>query len=277
MTEPTYATCPCGCGQRQDLGLLAASCTARLERELGDVASLVRELDVTLSRQARISVGGKSGKGWAHEKLPIHEGARQAGDVLANTLTTWARDVSGDPQSLGLAPGRPPAVQAAWILLGSINEIRRHPEVKELVDEITSGIAQARHAVDRPADLAYVGPCRAVNTDEYGRAHECGADLYARPEAAEVVCRVCGGETVVAEQRAWLLNEADDRLFTVREAAQMIGDFYGTKVTEAGIRGLIHRKKLGYRSGKLLRLGDLREVLGDIRAQRAVEAERIGA
>jgi hypothetical protein len=308
-TEPEYATCPCGCGTRQDAGLLSAACTEKLERLLAEVSGLVRELDVTLSRQAKIGGAGKSGKGWAHEKLPLNLGAVEAADNLGNVLTTWARDVSGHQWSHSVGairvyrnpasryrgplcfghcwhescgwmttfdnlPVDPPAMQAATQLLATIDAIRRHPAVNELLDEITDAVQQARRAIDRPSERVYVGPCLVPVEDpeNVGGVKECPEDLYARPDAAQAVCRACGITHDVAERRAWLLNQSADMLFTVREAARMIGNNGGIPVTEASIRGYIHRatNPLAYRPGtKLIRLGDLLDILIRQRTEKA--------
>jgi hypothetical protein len=264
----TAATCPV-CLAQQDAGLLCSSCCDRLERELGDVAAIVGELDVTLSKQARIGTPGKSGL--ARERIPINVGAMQAADNLGNVLTTWARDVGTEWWSFRRPAAR--SVIAAGYLLGEINAIRRHPAVVELVDEITDAVAQARRAVDRPADRVFVGPCMSEQPDDEGRLVTCLEDLYAREGAGTVRCKVCTWEHDVAERRQWLLDRAADRLFTVREAAQMMGDVGGIRVTESSIRGYIHRASnpLNYRAGtKLIRLGDLLTVVLD-------ESERKGA
>jgi hypothetical protein len=250
--------CP-ACYAKQDQGLLCHACTTRLERDLGDVAAIVADLDISLSKQARI--GNASGPGGlARERTPINVGAMNAADDLANTLTTWARDVK---PAWGLLSYGHPSMVAARILLAEIPAIRRHPAVGELVDEVTDAIVQARRAVDRPADRIFVGPCMAENPDDDGRQVTCLEDLYARPHASEVRCRVCSTEHEVAERRTWLLDKARDRLFTVREAAQMMGDVGGIRVTEASIRGYIHRGKIGYRAGNTIRLGDLLAVVVD--------------
>jgi hypothetical protein len=85
---------------------------------------------------------------------------------------------------------QPPAVAARLVdqrhrgilLLGHIPEIRRHPAVVELVDEISDAIHQARRAVDRPADRVYLGQCMET-PDEEGRPVTCLEDIYARPWA----------------------------------------------------------------------------------------------
>jgi hypothetical protein len=248
------------CGAAQAESLLCHADTTALERELGDVAAIVGELQVTISKQARIGGGGKGGP--ARERTPVNWGAVAVADDLGNTLTTWARDVSGEAQlTRRLNETSPVSVVASRILLRNVAVIRRHPAVVELVDEITDAIRQARQAVDRPADRIFVGPCMAENPDDEGGQVTCLEDLYARPQASEVRCKVCGTEHPVAERRSWLLEQARDRLFTVREAAQMMGDVGGIKVTEASIRGYIHRKRILYHTGTLILLGDLLKVI----------------
>jgi hypothetical protein len=254
----TAAVCPV-CEAFQSEGLLCHSDTSALERELGDVAALVAELDISISKQARIGNAGPSGL--ARERTPINVGAMLVADDLGNTLTTWARDVGevGFLAQHSTSPSR----AAARILLNHIPEIRKHPAVVELVDEITDAIRQARRVVDRPADRQFVGPCLAESPDDEGRQVSCLEDLYARHGASEVRCKVCSTEHPVAERRAWLLEKAKDRLFTVQETAQMMGDVGGIKVTEASIRGYIHRGRIAYHTAKMIRLGDLLTVVLD--------------
>lgn len=258
----TNAVCPV-CAAEQSQSLLCSACCDRLERDLGDVAAIVGELDVTLSKQAKIGVGGKSGKGGTHEKWPINMGAVEAADNLSNVLTTWARDVNGDH---GFTPATVNITRvAASVLLTYIDAIRRHAAVVELVDEITDAIAQARRAVDRPADRVYLGQCYVETPDEEGKKVTCLAELYARPNAAEVRCKVCAAEHPVAERRAWLLQRAQDMIVTVKEASSYLGEVGGIKVSQSSIRGYLHRGRLAYRLGVTngIRLGDLLEVVLD--------------
>lgn len=254
------STCP-SCGCEQDAGLLCHAETTALERELGDVAAIVGELDVTLSKQARIGTPGKSGL--ARERIPINVGAMQAADNLGNVLTTWARDIDAPTVAHGWSN---PPVAASRFLLANVPTIRRHPAVNELVDEVTDAIRQARRAVDRPADRIYLGQCMFETPDADGRQVTCLAEIWARPTASEVVCSVCSTEHPVAERRAWLLTRAADMLFSVKDAALLIGEVGDIKVTESSIRGYLHRGRLQYRApvdAKRFRLGDLLEVVMD--------------
>lgn len=257
-------TCPvCGC--EQGASLLCASDTARLERELGDVAALVAELDVTLSKQARI--GNAGAPGLARERTPINVGAMQVADVLQNVLTTWARDLDERATRMALREWRQevhPTVTASYVLMNAIDAIRKHPAVEELVDEVTDAISQARRVIDRPADRVYLGQCLVATPDEQGRDVTCLEEIWARPGASEVTCKVCGVEHPVAERRAWLLKKSEDYLFTVKDASEMMGEVGHITVTQASIRSYIHRNRIAYRPGtKLIRLGDLLAVVID--------------
>lgn len=255
------ATCP-ACAAPQDAGLLCHSCTSLLERDLGDVASIVADLDIALSKQARI--GNAGGGGLARERSPISIGAMQAADTLTNVLTTWARDVCGGRR--WLAHANLPAVAGANYLLAEIPAIRRHPAVDELADQIHDAISQARRAVDRPADRIYLGQCEFEQDVEGGGTVTCYEELYASPGASEVRCRVCGITHPVHERRAWLMTRAEDMLFTPREASEMLGEIGHINVSQASIRGYIHRGKIAFRApieAKRFRLGDLLAVIMD--------------
>jgi len=249
-------TCPV-CSAEQSLSLLCSRCCDRLERDLGDVASIVADLDVALSKMSRIGNAGPGGL--ARERTPINVGAMNAADDLQNTLTTWARDVVSEHLSTPAPPG--PSVHAAFALLRHIDAIRRHPAVVELVDEVTDAIHQARRAVDRPADRIYLGVCMVPTPDEEGRDVTCLEEVWAKPGASETVCKVCGVTHEVRDRRAWLLKKSEDYLFGVKEASEMMGEVGGITVTQASIRGYIKRGKIAYHTGTMIRLGDLLEVI----------------
>jgi hypothetical protein len=248
-------TCPY-CDAPQDAGLLCSSCCDQLERDLGDVPAIVVDLDITISRQAKIGQAGKGGP--AHERTPVHLGAVAVADDLQNTLTSWARDVTEACGWVWVASKAPPSSQSAAALLMCIDTIRRHPAVAELVDEVTDAIRQARRVVDRPLDRQYLGQCMAQADGVI-----CYEEIYARLGAHEVACKVCGITHVVVERRAWLLQRAEDLLVTVREASSYMGEVGGIRVTQAAIRGYLHRGRIGYRTGTMIRLGDLLAVVVD--------------
>ena len=260
MSAPSSA-CPV-CTAEQPEGLCCHDCTSRLERNLSEVRGIVDELAVTISKQARIGQAGKPGP--ARERSPVNWGASAVADNLGNVLTTWAHEIVSNPCGRWM---HQPAQDGAHILLGNINLVRRHPAVAELVDEIADALSQARKVIDRPADRQYLGQCMAPTPDVQGRDITCLADVWARQHAHAATCSACGITHDVAERRAWLLLQASDMLVTAKEASRYIGEVGHIRVTEASIRGLIHRERIAYRPGtKTLRLGDLLDVLTDMRA-----------
>lgn len=166
------SACPV-CNRRQDDGIMCHSCCVVIETELVDVPNVVIELGVTLARQGRGEVTGKGGL--AHERPGYHGGASIAAGVLGNTLTTWARDISGDDWRP--KPGEDQTVAAAALLLDQINLARRHAEAKELHEEVVSAIQQGRNATDRAANrtIFAVGPC--PEEDEDGTP--CSGEVFA--------------------------------------------------------------------------------------------------
>jgi hypothetical protein len=184
-------------------------------------------------------------------------------DHLTNTLTTWARDVTqwrGERHT-----DMSPAVLSSYVLLNHIDAIRRHPAADELLNQITDAIKEARRAIDRPADRIYLGQCYVENPDDDGRMVTCLNEIYGRPSSKEVTCGVCYAEHPVAERRAWLLQRAADMIVTVKEASQYLGEVGGIRVSQASIRGYVHRGRITYRPGITngIRIGDLLAVVLD--------------
>ncbi len=270
MTDP--ATCP-RCFAPQTHGLLCHSCTSSLEHDLDAVPAVIGELDTTISRQARIGASGKGGP--AHERWAYASAASAVADDLTAVLNAWARDLAIRSSATTAVVYRNrhvpaagpfhlrcphdscramrttitrdihPAAAAASALHSAIDDIRKHPGVAELVDEIHDALTRARRSVDRPADRQFVGPCMTLRDGV-----TCTEDLYARPGATEVRCPACQTQHPVADRRVWMLQQAGDMLFTVREAAQMVGSFGERAISESTIRGYVSRGLLGYH-GKL--------------------------
>lgn len=157
----TTAVCPvCGCEQADSL--LCDRDTANLRTDLQGngvlmgVAELVDNLHVAMAKQARGSDPGKAGL--ARERMPANLEAGRHVRELEYRLGTWAMDVTGDrwwPRA-----GRYVAAEAAGLLAGSLDHIRRHGAVAELVAEIAGAIDDARRSLDvEPFTRFAVGPC----------------------------------------------------------------------------------------------------------------------
>ena len=223
------ATCP-SCGCHQPDGLLCYDDAVAVETMLAAVPELAHQLDLAISKQAKLSTG-KAGKGTARERSPINWGAVAVRDALLVEYGLWG---------------------------GDINAIRRHPQAAEIVSGIGRAVKDAYRCIDRMADRKYLGQCEAT---EDGAV--CHAELWVRPGAHQVRCTQCETVHDVGERRADMLEQAKHMLFTVKEASQMMGEVGQIRVTESSIRGYIHRGRIAYHSGTMIRLGDLLAVVLD--------------
>jgi hypothetical protein len=101
--------------------------------------------------------------------------------------------------------------------------------------------------------------------DEDGRQVTCLAEIYASPTAHHAACKVCGASHEVAERRQDLLDRAKDMLFTVQEAAQMVGSYGALSIGESTIRGYVSSGQISYHGkvagSSVIRLGDLMKVI----------------
>jgi hypothetical protein len=226
------ATCPsCGCVQPE--GLLCHDDTAALETMLAAVPQLLEQLNVAVSKQARISTGGKAGKGSAHEKSPVNWGVVAVRDTLLIELALWGDDITA---------------------------IRRHPQAADIVSGIGHVVKNAYRAIDRTIERQYLGQCLF---EEQGLT--CHAEIWAKPGARTVTCTQCEITHDTSERRAALLDLAEDMIVTPREASRYVGEVGGIKVGHQQIRNYLDRKRIAVRPSpddvKRLRLGDLLDVL----------------
>jgi len=224
-------TCATGCDRPTGGYYLCPHCTHALVADLRRVDELADQLDATISRQTRTATGVGVTSRPSERPLPVDLTAAEIRADLVNVLTTWARDVADRTGTTAANVAAMPT--AAAFLLAHESTLRTHPAAAELHDEITDAIHRAWRAVDRPAERRFVGPC-----------DECGADMYARPHAAEHTCRDCGARYDADERRAWLLEQARDRIETASTIARALPGLLGTNVTPAMIRGYVHRGRL---------------------------------
>lgn len=296
----------CACGRPiQDTAVVCPHCGFQLDAALAELVAyqgLAYDLDVTLAKQANITSANtgsqpedpqaKAPGTLKPQQLPYHGGASRAAGELKTALVTWARIVIKDT-GVGTVPTFGPTCRschhrscrdirtrglpsvdtiagvAAW-LRPHVGWLRYHEAGQEAVDGICDAVAAARRTVDRPAERLYAGPC------------DCGADLYARLEAAHVVCRDVSHEDgplvwPVGERRAWLLRSAEDVLATTTEISRALTR-YQKPITPSALRGYVGRKRLfakGERTenGKVLALYRL----GDVLAIVAPEQEKVSA
>lgn len=214
----------CACGKpTRDNYVLCDDCTDTLERTLGDVAGVVEEVEVTMTRQRSAPI--VSGPPSATTGLPWHDKAAVALRNLHNLLVLWVRlcDEEGVGTGPTDLPADKPAALAGW-LLHRVHGLARHDAAVEALDEITDAVAECEHIVFwKRKNRNYLGTCGQRVEDEDGVTllDACPGDVYADEGAQVGTCQECGQGVTVVVRQGEMNRELDDRLCTASELARL--------------------------------------------------------
>ena len=297
--------CPI-CGKPiPDNAYICRPCGLTLTTALNHIADLHSELDITLTRQARIGStnaapppedapekDAKNVEFWgvAVQQNPFHIGASKVAHDVGNTITTWARVIL-EERGMELPPIPEPPIgpvcNPTECKHESCTVIRWHikdSEITHAAKFIAAHVWWLRHRPEAPeaySDLVAIASQLERIIDQpptlkyAGPCNICRKDLYAREGAGKVECRPCGMTYDMSGRREWLLECAEDRLERASLIAQAVTDL-GSPISADRIRKWAQRSQLiphaTDRLGRpLYRIGD---VLGLLRndTQRKVSA-----
>lgn len=250
----------CTCGKPTgESSYLCTDCKDDLWRALGNVPSLVSELEVTLARQRRFEQQSDGSRSTV-DALPYDVAASNALAELRNELVGLVRlcvdaEVSSKDYRVR-EPGDTCASMSSW-LMWRIDGICALPYAADTLRLVRV----ARHCelvIDRPPDRTFAGPC-----------DECGRDLYAIKGESTVRCVDCDIDYELAARREWLLQVVDDQLATATEIARALTSL-DLPVTPGRIRLWTHRERIevkghNKRGHALLRVGDVVALLTEQR------------
>lgn len=199
---------------------LCADCVDALAEALDQLPELIKQLQITVTRQDRLNLGvvGKS----SENPSPVNWGAASVANDVEDLLIRWTDTLATangvsllpprtvGPRFIGPLPGPQwrrllpgylgtPLQRARW-LAEHLDLVARHIKAGEIFAEVTaltgdpdkpSQLGRLYRAIDKVTKL-YAGPCPTVIArDQQGRAVECGEDLKADDGAAEVDCPKC--------------------------------------------------------------------------------------
>lgn len=231
------------------------------------VPGLVEELEVTRTRQARITAERHGGRS-AERPLPWNEHAAAVASNLNTTVNAWALDVSriGEDERDPLAEHHysDTAAVAGW-LIRNLRTLRHHPEAGQAYDELLDTIREARRSVDRPLERIFAGPCGEPLD---GTVEECREDLYAAPGRLTAICRACGARHDMAQRREWMLAALEDQVAYSGLLAGLITSL-GVPIGSSTIRrwasaaggNRIHAVSVDAKRRPLYRIGDVLDVV----------------
>lgn len=152
-------------------GPLCGGCEKAFERTIAEIPALSDELDTTITRQS--ALGSRNGSRATETPVAFNVRASIVAEELKATLVGWMRDLGPERRSVGgpvcslcthdscgsFIQDMWPADSIASIgrfLLWKLPDIRQHPAVDQMIDEITYACRAAWRAVDRPKDRSKV-------------------------------------------------------------------------------------------------------------------------
>lgn len=269
------ATCATGCGRPAPTAVICPACTGRLERTLAELPADLRDLQITITRQANAGrpESTSHGKPGTVVLYDPDDTASKVADQARTGLGTWIRHLV---ESRGLpAPALTTTAAMALWLTHHVQAIAQDEAAGDCYDRIHELHRAIRRAVDNLAKR-WAGPCTArllvadlviagaglgIGVVE----RECGADLRTRPGAKVIRCDMCGAEYEPVERLKWILAKSREHHATATFCANALTDA-GYAVTSNQILKLAGRGKLlSYRdddAGRPLYLiGDLLDLL----------------
>jgi len=188
---------------RRDTDLfLCTLCAKELQALLSDLPWLLRQLDITVTRQDKLGTAqvGKS----SDNPSPINVGAMETARSLRGQLGTIVRDMCETRGATVPDRAWTSSLLAAW-LASNVSAIACSEGAGEVYDEIRSATDAILAAINRTSRM-WCGPCTTVVAhDQTGADIECGIDLYADREnlAEQIQCPKC---RMFCEPRLQLLN-----------------------------------------------------------------------
>jgi hypothetical protein len=273
--------CVIDCGRPTETRI-CRPCLADLLDDLREVETMLPDLDVAVTRQAKI---GGSGIGFvsgsSEQRIPVHLGAAAVLAELRDKFALWVQNLwedhaprwhrckacGAEDRSGSGAPSCVPGCPTAWEthldplvlavhplplsrwLLRHPTWIAEHQAAAELHDDIRAAVRHAKRVIYGPAERVYLGICSyRMEVTVEGAADsvmlECETDLYGHKDRARVVCPGCGAEWDSAERRRWMLVKMEDQLLTATEMSRALPSYLDRQVTASMIRGFAHRNRL---------------------------------
>lgn len=219
-------------------------CERKLVATLARIPWLVEQLEVTVTRQDKLSAGKLAGKSTETPSV-FHVGAsafvRELRGALARTVqeiceargmrymplwatheATFIGPLRGGERRIshGYVASTPDL--SKWLKYYS-GAIRMSECAGETFAEITGVVEHGLALINRPEPAIYRGPCPSVmRHDDRGRSVYCGHSLYADRGSDFAQCPRCSVKHDIARLEAKLLSDMSGYLFTSTQLFQVL-------------------------------------------------------
>lgn len=187
------------CESPATVGNFCTACLERLKLAVKDTPALLKDLDVTTTKQAKQAPPSSGGGGEASLVFNI-----QASEI-ATELTTALRALAWAANPHRRIYDAPPAALAYEVFVAP-EKVARDPQAGEMAERFYEARRRADRARDIPEERFTYGKC------------DCGRTITAPHDREETTCPGCG--------KRW--NVKDEREKKDAEARRRIPDYVGT-------------------------------------------------
>lgn len=222
----------CGiCGAPATVGSMCTTCVARAELRIRDTPALLRDLDVTITKQAKQAAPGPGG---GSDRMVLNLAASEAGTELRAAWRVFA--------------GKHHPTMAE--VLAGFRATVRHPETPERVTRLELAFKTADRARDSAPERRVIGTC------------SCGRPLATARTEGTVECRHCGARWDVAGTLEDRTERVRHREVSPKEAEAYIRLAYKAKLPAETVRSWIKRGDLErvWPDSERVRLGDVIQI-----------------
>jgi hypothetical protein len=237
--------------------VICHDCTTQVEAALRAVPELMDDLALTFTKRSKVAAdsAGQLPDPDAGKPMVYSLAASDAKEHLVRVLLIWARrsraicrtEITCQPTATALS---------GW-LLQYTNVLRRSEHAAQLHADITGAVQRGYRVIDTNPGKRYVGRCGFT-----WQGTACTAELWARPDAPEIRCKVCGTVWNVEGRRAGALAAVEHVVQAPEVIARALSS-HGMNITAERIynwrkRGRITPAAADPRTGRArYRLGDV--------------------
>ncbi|WP_427130351.1 hypothetical protein [Pseudarthrobacter sp. S9] len=194
-------TCPIDGRPLANNAVICEVCEAGLDQALGDLDSLLEDLETALARQAR-KRPARGNHECDDKPLPYDLGASKASGDLKAALVGWARLVS-EERDVELTCEDSSLSISSW-LMHHVHWLAMHEAAADAYSEIVGAVNNIRRTIDIAPDTRYIGPCGAdIN------GFECTDTLWAIGDSDATRCKTCGTVWDARDRTLHALAHAD--------------------------------------------------------------------
>lgn len=244
--------------------VLCHSCTDALTDLLAHVPGILEELDVALTRQAKL----RPVRGLAvvdAVSMPYNVSAAEQARDLRAVLLPWVTRIRDD-LGINVRPGHTSTAALARGLQNYTGFIRRMEGAEGLLWDLRETVEKVRRVIDVRIEKVFVGSCRSVFNADGERQPVCSEHMYAPARNVEFTCGKCGTVHDVKSRQKQAIAASENRVLAPQMIARALtrnGEPLNVERLYNWVkRGLLQPAALDPVSKrKLYRVGDVLDVM----------------